>query len=247
MPQRLLNKVAVITGASGLFGRAIVQRFLAEGAKVVVFARNRGRLEELAPQAPARVLIVDGDVTRSEDLESLALTTSRRFGGVDILVSAAERFRAASLQESTPELVSDIFAVNAQAAIQTVRAFDRHFNSSASIVLLTTTFGQTSHAGLCAFSASKAAVASVARALAVELAPRGIRINCVAPTLQRRERAKEQPPADLSRDLPVTPLTSRAAKTSTQFPDRVAEAVLFLASDGAAGIAGQEVAVDGPA
>jgi NAD(P)-dependent dehydrogenase (short-subunit alcohol dehydrogenase family) len=95
--QRLLNKVAVVTGASGRLGRAVVQKFVAEGAKVVVFARNGGRLDELASLAPARVAVVAGDVTRPGDLELLRETTLRRMGGIDILVPAAERFRAAHM------------------------------------------------------------------------------------------------------------------------------------------------------
>jgi len=246
MAQRLLNKVAVVTGASGVLGRAIVQRFLAEGAKVVVFARNRGRLEELAELAPARVLIVDGDVTQTGDLDGLVQTTVRRFGGVDVLVPAAEIFRPASLQESTPELVSEIFAVNLHAALQTVRTFDRYFNSGASIVFLTTSSGQTSHTGLGVFSASKAAQLSVARTLAVELSPRGIRVNCVAPALRWPKRAETAPGALPSSEAPAGLSAARPAKMTTRLSDDVAETVVFLASDGAAGIAGQEIAVDSP-
>jgi NAD(P)-dependent dehydrogenase (short-subunit alcohol dehydrogenase family) len=246
MAQRLLNKVAVVTGASGVLGRAIVQRFLAEGAKVVVFARNRGRLEELAELAPARVLVVDGDVTQTGDLNGLVQTTVRRFGGVDVLVPAAEIFQPASLQESTPELVSGIFAVNLHAALQTVRALDRHFNPGASIVFLTTSPGQRSHAGLGAFGASKAALVSVARTLAVELSPRGIRVNCVAPALRWPERAETAAGASSSREAPADLSVVRPTKMTSRLSDHVAETALFLASDGAAGIAGQEIAVDAP-
>ena len=89
MPQRLLNKIAVISGATGALGPAIVQRFLAEGAKIVAFGRNRAALDELAAIAPARVLVVEGDVTNAAELEGLVTTTVRRFGGVDVLVPAA--------------------------------------------------------------------------------------------------------------------------------------------------------------
>src|SRR5579863_4090844 len=107
MAQRLLNKVAVVTGASGMIGRAIVARFLGEGAKVVVFARNRGRLEELASLAPARTLVVDGDVRRASDLDTLVQTTVRRFGSVDVIVPAAQSLRIASLVDTTPELLTE--------------------------------------------------------------------------------------------------------------------------------------------
>jgi NAD(P)-dependent dehydrogenase (short-subunit alcohol dehydrogenase family) len=213
--QRLLNKVAVVTGASGELGRAIVQKFVGEGAKLVVFARNRGRLDELASLAPARIIVVSGDVTRAADLEVLRETTLRRMGGIDILVAAAEHFRSASLEESTPELVDEAFAVNFQGALQTIRALGRHFNSLASIVLVTTSLSGEPRAGCSAFAASKAALSSLASTLAVELAPRGVRVNCVAPT--RREGKAHESTA--------------------------AQAALFLASEESAGITGQQILV----
>jgi len=126
--QRLLNKVAVVTGASGRLGRAVVQKFVSEGAKIVVFARNRGRLDELAALAPARIAVVPGDVTRPADLELLRDTTLRRMGTIDILVPAAERYQSAGLAESTPDLVAELFAVNFHGALETVGMLERHPN-----------------------------------------------------------------------------------------------------------------------
>jgi NAD(P)-dependent dehydrogenase (short-subunit alcohol dehydrogenase family) len=181
MPQRLLNKVAVVTGAAGLWGRAFVKRFLAEGAKVVVFDRDRAALDELSERATARVLVVEGEVTRSADLETLVATTVRRFGGVDVLVFAAEDDRKASLAECTPEFVSASMAFNFQSALETVRLFERHLNRGASVIFVTTPPAVAARPGLGPFAASKAAVGSLARTLASELSPRGIRVNCVAP------------------------------------------------------------------
>jgi NAD(P)-dependent dehydrogenase (short-subunit alcohol dehydrogenase family) len=215
MPQRLLNKVAVVTGADGELGRAVAERFLSEGAKVVAFGSDRPRLDELTARAAARVLAVEGQVTRGADLEGLAATVARRFGGVDVLVPAAEIRRQASLAESTPEIVSEIFAVNLQGALETLRVFERQLNAGASIVLVSAAQQQTSRAGLGPFLASKAAVASLTRALVAEVSHRRIRINCVAPEI---------------------------TENSNYGP--VAETVLFLASDAAAGITGQELVVD---
>ncbi|HEX4069806.1 MAG TPA: SDR family oxidoreductase, partial [Planctomycetaceae bacterium] len=183
MPQRLLNKVAVVTGADGELGRAVAERFLSEGAKVVAFGNDRARLDELTARAAARVLAVEGDVTRGADLEALAATVARRFGGVDVLVPAAEIQRHASLAESTPEVVSEIFAVNFQGTIETLRVFERHLNAGASIVVVSAAPPQMHGPGLGPFLASKAAVASLARALVAEVSPRRIRINCVAPAM----------------------------------------------------------------
>jgi NAD(P)-dependent dehydrogenase (short-subunit alcohol dehydrogenase family) len=243
MAQRLLNKVAVVTGASGVLGRAVVHKFLAEGAKVVVFGRNRGRLDELAAGTPARVLVVEGDVTKADDLDGLVETTVRRFGTVDVLVGAATLFRTASLGDCTAELVSEIFAVNLQGALQTVRAFERQLNRGASIVFVTTPAPTASREGLGPFAASKAALASLARTLAVELSPRGIRVNSVSPG--RIDDPRGAMPTDLGgRAVEDTPPQSRGR--GTQRSDQVAEAALFLACDNAAGVTGQELVIDAP-
>ncbi|HET6327245.1 MAG TPA: SDR family oxidoreductase [Planctomycetaceae bacterium] len=230
MAQRLLNKVAVVTGASGRLGRAVVQKFVAEGAKVVVFARNSGRLDELAAFAPARIAVVPGDVTRPGDLELLRETMLRRMGGIDILVPAAEQFRAAGLDECTPESVDGLFAVNFQGVLQTIRTLGRHLNSPASIVLVTTSLSDQSRAGSAAFAASKSALFSLAQTLAVELSPRRVRVNCVAPM-----RDEPHGPAITSKGSAVLPVVDAA------------QAVLFLASDESAGITGQQIVVDPPA
>jgi NAD(P)-dependent dehydrogenase (short-subunit alcohol dehydrogenase family) len=231
MPQRLLNKIAVISGATGTLGPAVVERFLAEGAKVVAFGRNRAALDELAAIAPARVLVVEGDVTNATEIEDLVTTTVRRFGGVDVLVPGAGVWHTASLEECTPEFVSATFAVNFQGALEMVRLFQRHLNPGASIVFLTHSNQSAPGEGLGPFSASKAALTSLAKSLATELAPRGIRVNCLAPTvMQDRPEGEEA-----------------QARRKQRRAQHVAETVLFLASDQSAGITGQELIVDGPA
>jgi NAD(P)-dependent dehydrogenase (short-subunit alcohol dehydrogenase family) len=234
MAEQLLNKVAVVTGAGGVLGRAIVERLIAEGAKVVVFGRNRGRLEELAGLAPARIVVVEGDVTRAADLASLVQTTVRRFGGVDILVCAAAVFRGASVVETTPELVSELLAVNLLGSLETLRTFARNLNAAASVVFLTASPEHAARGGCGAFSASKAALASLAQTAAVELASRKVRVNCVAPRPFETQEVLSADPESVSEER--TPqLRRRAAE--------IADATLFLASSASAGITGQQLVV----
>jgi NAD(P)-dependent dehydrogenase (short-subunit alcohol dehydrogenase family) len=239
MAQRLLNKVAVVTGATGSLGRAIVQRFLTEGAKVVVFGRNRGRLDELAGLAAARVLVVEGNVTKSGDLDALVTTTVRRFGSVDVLVPAAGIFQPATLRESTPEFVAAMFAVNWHGALETVRLFERHMSAGASVVFLTTSAAVAARIGFGPFGASKAALASLARTLAVELVPRGIRVNCVAPVQTDALPVATQTDAGRHTEANGAAQSPR----DTPYSQQVADTVLFLASDDAAGVTGQELIV----
>lgn len=230
MAQRLLNKVAVVTGASGRLGRAVVQKFVSEGAKVVAFARDRGRLEEVASLASARILVVSGDVTRASDLDLLRDTTLRRMGSVDVLVTAAERFRSAGLEESAPELLAELFDVNFHGALQTIRTFGPHLNPQTSIVLVTIAPSDEQRSGYGAFAASKSALSSLTRTLATELGARGIRVNSVAP---------------IRGDLPQDTGAHDRLASPPPLGD-AAQTVLFLASAESAGITGQQILVGPP-
>ncbi|MDD2713506.1 MAG: SDR family NAD(P)-dependent oxidoreductase, partial [Simplicispira sp.] len=109
--KRLDGKIAVVTGASSGIGRAITERFVAEGAKVVAFARNAASLQELEAAHPGQVIAVCGDVTRQEDLERLLQTTLERVGPIDILVPNAGIARVAPFADSTAEVFATQFSV----------------------------------------------------------------------------------------------------------------------------------------
>lgn len=245
MTDRLFNKVAVVTGASSGIGRSIAEHFLNEGAKVVVFARRSEPLEELEARYPARTLVVDGDVTSEVDLQRLAEATRRRFGRVDILVPNAGLARVIPLEASTREAINETFDVNFHGALQTVRTFLPDLNEGSAILFITTFLTQVGFPGLAAYSASKAAVKSLAQTLAAELGSRGIRVNSIAP-------GPIDTPIWNSVGLSEDQLKSVAEKirqrlVSGEFgkPEEIAETAVFLASDAARNIQGQEIVVDG--
>lgn len=245
MAARLLNKVAVITGASSGIGRSIAETFLHEGAKIAIFARSRGKLEEIEARAPARVLVVEGDVTRGEDLAGLVAAATRRFGGVDVLVPGAGIARVVPFAESTPEAVREQFDVNFTGALETARLFLPHLNRNASVLFITAFLTQVGFPGLAIYNAGKAALKSAAQTLALELAGRKIRVNCIAP-------GPIATPLWGKLGLPEDVLQQTAGKISERLipgkfgrPEDVAETAVFLASDAAANIYGQEIVVDG--
>ena len=245
MAERLLNKVAVVTGAGSGIGRAIAEQFLNEGAKIAVFSRTRSQLEEIEELAPARVLVVDGDVTNSADLEQLAAATARRFGNVDVLVPNAGIARVVPFAECTQERIQEQFDVNFTGAFQTVRTFLPHLNRNSSVLFITTFLTQVGFPGLSIYNASKAALKSLTQTLALELADQKIRVNCIAPgpiatplwgKVGLSENVLKQTAETINQKL----IPGKFGQ-----PEDIAEAAVFLASDASHNIFGQEIVVDG--
>ncbi|QDT30127.1 SDR family NAD(P)-dependent oxidoreductase [Gimesia panareensis] len=245
MTDRLFNKVAVVTGASSGIGRSISEHFLNEGAKVVVFARRSELLEELEACYPARTLVVDGDVTSEEDLQRLSEATQRRFGRVDILVPNAGLARVIPLEASSRAAIAETFDVNFHGALQTVRTFLPELSHGSSVIFITTFLTQVGFPGLAAYSASKAAVKSLSQTLAAELGPRGIRVNSIAPgpidtPIWSQVGLNEEQLKGVADQI-----NSRLISGSFGQPEDIAETAVFLASDAARNIVGQEIVVDG--
>lgn len=245
MTDLLINKVAVVTGASSGIGRSIAEHYLNEGAKVVVFARRSEPLEELEAQFPARTLIVDGDVTSEADLKRLVEATQRRFGRVDILVPNAGMARVIPIEDSTREAINETFDVNFHGAMQTVRTFLPDLNQGSAIIFITTFLTQVGFPGLAAYSASKAALKSLAQTLAAELGPRGIRVNSIAPGPIATPLWNSVGLNEEQLNAVAETVTSRLIPQTFGKPEEIAEVAVFLASDAARNIFGQEIVVDG--
>jgi NAD(P)-dependent dehydrogenase (short-subunit alcohol dehydrogenase family) len=246
MSGRLQGRIAVVTGASSGIGRAIVERYVAEGAKkVIAFARNAAALKEIEAAHGDAVIAFPGDVTRSEDLKRLVEGTTKAVGDIDILVPNAGIARVVSFEDSTAVAVGEQFSVNVFGAIETARLFLPHIRRGGSIQFITTFLTQVGLPGLTIYSASKAALKSVAQTLAVELAPRGIRVNAIAPGPIGTPLwgAVGLPPETLN--VVAEKLTARLLTGAFGQPEDIAETSVFLASDAAKYIYGQELVVDG--
>jgi len=245
MTNSLAGKIAVVTGASSGIGLAIAERFLAEGAKVAVFARNAAALAEIAKGREDSVLVVTGDVTSQADQDRLVAETVKRFGGVDIVVPNAGIAKVVPFEQSDAAAIDHQFGVNFTGAVQTVRGFLPHIRKGGSVLFVTTFLTQVGFPGLAIYSASKAALKSFSQTLAAELAPKGIRVNAVAPgPIATPIWGGIGLPADVLQAV-ATQVTARLMPGAFGEPGDIAATAAFLCSDAAKNIWGQEIVVDG--
>lgn len=241
----LAGKVAVITGASSGIGAAMVDAYVREGATVVACARGGAALAQLEAAHAGRVRAVAGDVTRGEDLQRLVDETVRSFGAADVVVPNAGIARVVPFEQSTAQAFAEQFSVNLYAAAETVRLFLPHIRKGGSVQFVTTFLTQVGFPGLAIYSASKAALKSLAQTLAAELAPRGIRVNAIAPgpiatPLWGTVGLEPDALASVAEGI-----NARLMPGAFGRPEDIAETSVFLASDAARNIYGQEIVVDG--
>jgi NAD(P)-dependent dehydrogenase (short-subunit alcohol dehydrogenase family) len=245
MSRVLEGKIAVITGASSGIGRAISERYLAAGARIVVFARDLEALETIRSTAPEAVLVVAGDVTKTADLQRLVDDTALNYGNVDIVVPNAGMAKVVSFADSTEEAIHEQFSVNFVGAVQTARLFLPHINKGGSILFNTSFLTQVGFPGLAIYSASKAALKSVTQTLAAELAPQGIRVNAIAPgPIATPLWGKVGLQPDVLQSV-AGQINARLMPGQFGKPEDIAEMAVFLASDAARNIYGQEIVIDG--
>ncbi len=259
--ERLKGKVAIVTGASRGIGAGIARRFAAEGACVTLAARSKDRLDALAAEIGAEAaLAVTADVSVSDDLKGMVEATVERFGGLDILVNnAAIASFSRHLDADDLEAEYDrLMDTNVKSVIMGIHWALPHMTErgGGSVINISSVHGMASGDHMSAYAASKGALIAGTRAMAVELARRKIRVNCISPGsiwlddrgnwIERRygpEIAAEfhakfgdwhQRMRELQQPLPVAGL-----------PEDVASCALYLASDEARFCTGANFVVDG--
>ncbi len=242
---RLLDgKVAIITGAARGIGRACALALAEDGMSIVLSGRDSTRLGTAVAEIEALgtgALAVTGDVSRLEDVERLVRETRGRFGRIDLLVNNAGITRDALLVRMKDEEWEEVLAVNLRGAFYTTRACAKVMmrQRSGRIINIASTAGVMGNPGQVNYSAAKAGLLGLTKALARELAYWGILVNAVAPGLIETDMLAAAP-AD-AREAMLNQVPLRRVGT----PREVAEVVRFLASDGAAYITGQVIHVNG--
>lgn len=242
---RLENKVAVVTGGNSGIGLAIAKEFVNEGADVAIFGRNRDSLETARGEIGGSTIAIQGDVTRVGDLDRLFQATTDAFGKIDVLVVNAGVARPAPIDQVDEDDFDFVSDINFKGAFFTVQRALDHLNDGASIILNSSVANAIGLAGMSVYSASKAAVRSLARTLSAELLPRGIRVNTLSPgaietpvwgRLGLDEQEVDEMMAGMRSQIPM----GRFGSSS-----EMAKAALFLASDDSSYVVGAELVADG--
>lgn len=243
------GKVALVTGASSGIGRAAAISLAREGARVALMARRKPHLDEVVSEIEsgggiARALT--GDVTREEDCERAIEETVSTWEGLDVLVNAAGIIAFGTIESTTRKDWQQMFDINVLAVFRlTQLALPHLIPRKGNVVTVSSVNGLRSFPGVLAYCASKSAVDQLTRCAALELAPKGVRVNNVNPgvvlTQLHREAGLDDEAyrAFLERSKATHPL-GRVGK-----PEEVAELILFLASERAAWITGATVSIDG--
>jgi NAD(P)-dependent dehydrogenase (short-subunit alcohol dehydrogenase family) len=234
----LAGRTAIVTGAAGGLGRAIVEYLAGLGASVVLLDLER---EEKLPEGQHLALACD--ITSDEAVRRAARTVVERFGGCDILVNNAGILpSAASLESIGAEGWDRVIAVNLRGSFLCTTHFGAAMleRGAGSIVNLASIAAALPNA-VSAYGPSKAAILGLTRQIAVEWGPRGVRANAVSPGLVRT------PMSETFYADPANHDTRRAAVAARRIgrPEEVASVVAFLASDASAYVNGQEIVVDG--
>jgi NAD(P)-dependent dehydrogenase (short-subunit alcohol dehydrogenase family) len=251
---RLFNRRALVTGAARGIGLEVARRLLREGARVAVADVDQTQLEaakvSLGAVEPDTLLLVRCDVGNQASVRDLSENIDEEFGGLDILINNAAILDWTAIEDLTSARLQEILNVNLAGAINCIQAFVAALSRSASarIVNIASINGLRGTSSSIAYNASKAALINLTQCLAVDLAPRGILVNAVAPGFVDTRMSKlpdgsSEYGTDLFKDVYIKYRKILLGRPGQ--PEDIAGPVIFLSSDDARYVTGQVLVVDG--
>lgn len=237
----LTVKNALVTGASGGIGAAIARHLHAHGATVTLHGRNEAKLESLKNELGNRVFVSAASLGDEGAEEALLADVAAKMGDIDILVNNAGLTKDTLMMRMKDEDWDDVLRVNLTSAFKLSRGVLKGMmkKRSGRIIGITSVVGVTGNPGQANYCASKAGMIGMSKALAAEVASRGITVNCVAPGFiqtSMTEELTDDQKAKISANIPAGRMGSA---------DEIASAVLYLSSDEAGYMTGQTLHVNG--
>ncbi|PEG41773.1 3-oxoacyl-ACP reductase FabG [Mycolicibacterium agri] len=223
----LTDQTAVVTGGAQGLGYAIAERFIAEGARVVIGDLDLGATQAAAKQLGSDALAVRCDVTKADEIDALIAAAVEHFGGLDIMVNNAGITRDATLRKMTEQQFDEVIAVHLKGTWNGTKAAAAIMreNKRGAIVNMSSISGKVGLVGQTNYSAAKAGIVGLTKAAAKELAHLGVRVNAIQPGLIRSAMTEAMPQRIWDQKLAEVPM-GRAGE-----PEEVAKVALFLASD----------------
>ncbi len=240
-----MKQTAIVTGGSQGIGEAISVLLAKNDLNVIInynkSEKNARAIEQRLLSSGYSACAVGADVTKTSDVKELFRFAYKKFGSLDILINNAGIAKQQLLTEVTDEDFNSIIQTNFGGVFKCCREAVPYMlkNHSGSIINISSMWGISGASCESVYSASKAAVIGFTKALAKELGPSGIRVNCIAPGLIDTKMNSNLSSADLEQLLDQTPLNRIG------LPQDIAEAILFFAKEGSSFITGQTLSVDG--
>ncbi|ASF07536.1 putative oxidoreductase [Nocardia brasiliensis NBRC 14402] len=239
------GKTAVITGGSTGMGFAMAKLLVDGGARVVITGRSQASLDTAQQQLGENAIAVRGDVAALTDLDALADRVRSEFGTLDALFVNAGIAKAMPFESTTEEFYDELFAINVKGVFFTVQKLSPLLSPTAGVVLTTSNANVMGMPTAGVYSAGKAAVRSMARSLAGELLPRGIRVNAVSPGPIDTGILGSAMTAEAAAEFKAARIAENPMRRFGT-PDEIARAAVFLAFE-ATYTTGAELVVDGGA
>ena len=236
-----MKKIVLITGASGDIGAAIARKFAEQNYNIIYHYfknLNQGAINALS--AKTNILPVQADLTQKADIERLVETSVKTFGKLDVIVNCAGISSEKLSIDESYESINSVISTNLISAIYLTSLTIPNLNENASIINISSIWGEFGGSGETTYAASKAGLIGYTKALSQELGASGIRVNAVAPGL-----IKSKMNSKFSKKEQEVFVEDHTSLQRIGTPEDVANAVMFLASDCASYITGETIRVNG--
>ena len=249
MEDSFAGKVVLVTGATSGIGHAVAVKFAAASGSVVALGRNQDALREVeaaVKNAGAEALTLTADVTNGDEVQRAIDQTINRFGSLDVLVNAAGHISTGSIENTGLAAWDAMMDVNLRAVFQLMQMAAPHLiKTKGNIVNVSSVTGLRSFPGVLAYCVSKAGLDQLTRCAALELAPKGVRVNAVNPGVVVTEIHKRggMSETDYQKFLEHSKTTHPIGRVGD--PSEIAELIFYLASEKASWITGATYQIDG--